>query len=309
MFSGQGSQYFQMGQALYQEKPNFREWMRRMDAIVFDLSGYSVVDTLYNNSHGKNEIFDRTLLSHPAIFMVQYALAQTLIEADIKPDMTLGTSLGAFAAAAIAGYFSVEDALKAVVNQAKIFEAHCQKGGMIAILAAPQLYQENILKNNSEIASYNFSTHFVISAKHDRLKEIEAFLREKHLTFQRLPVSFAFHSQWIEEAKAPYQNYLQSLPHKSATIPMVCCASSTTLNSLTPDYFWTIAREPIRFQQTIAQLEIDGTYEYIDVGPAGTLATFLKYALPSTSTSTVLQTLTPFWFDLKKFTAIKSSVV
>lgn len=304
MFSGQGSHYFKMGQVLYEEKPVFRMWMQRLDQIVQDQTGYSVIDSLYESGHIKTMVFDQTLLTHPAIFMVEYALAQTLLVESITPDLLLGTSLGSFAAAAVAGCIDVEDGITAVLTQARLIEAHCQKGGMIAIFANPSIHLKDILKSNCEIASYNFSTHFVVAAKQSDLENIENLLRAKNLNFQRLPVSFAFHSSWIEEAEKPFKEFLKLLSFRPAAIPIVCCAQANVLLDLPENYFWEVIREPIHFQETIEYIEKIGRYRYIDVGPAGTLATFLKYGLPTTSTSKVLSTLTPYGHDLKNLISV-----
>src|SRR5882672_995445 len=133
MFSGQGSQYLQMGRALFDDNRIFRDWMMRLDDFVRQSSGKSVIETLYSKRHKAGAMFDRTLLTHPAIFMVEYSLAQTLIRAGIVADMTLGASLGSFAAAAVAGFVKVEDALTAVIRQASVLEACCEPGGMIAV--------------------------------------------------------------------------------------------------------------------------------------------------------------------------------
>ncbi len=308
MFSGQGAQYFQMGQELFKEVPVFRSSMQWLDARVRELAGCSVIDTLYHDGHSKAKIFDRMLLTNPAIFMVEYALAQTLIEAGIHPDLTLGTSMGAFAAATVSGCIDVEDALQAVVNQAAVCEKYCPPGGMIAIFAAPALYEDEALRNHCTIASYNFSSHFVVAVKQDGFAPVEAFLREKNVNFQRVPVTFAFHSDGIDAAKIPGQRFFQSMLYKRAVIPMICCTQARILESLTEDYFWKAAREPIRFQETIAYLETRGNYRYIDLGPAGTLATFLKYGLPNTSRSTVATTLTPWGKDVKNINDMVSKM-
>src|SRR5436190_1548109 len=104
MFSGQGSQCFHMGRDLFRKNDTFREWMVRLDEIAQRSSGRSVLDTLYSDGKGKGDPFDRTVLTHPAIFMTEYSLAQSLIHAGVHPDMVLGVSLGSFAAAAVAGF-------------------------------------------------------------------------------------------------------------------------------------------------------------------------------------------------------------
>jgi acyl transferase domain-containing protein len=304
MFSGQGSQYFEMGRALYEQRSTFRHWMERMDLIIRELSGCSVIDALFNQGRDKTEVFDRTMLSHPAIFMVEYAAAQTMIEAGVTPDLTLGASMGSVVAATVSGCLGWEDALSATVRQARILEARCERGGMIAILSEPALYDDDGLRGNCVIASVNFPSHFVVAAKQGRLEAIEAFLRGKRVGFARLPVSFAFHSPWIEEAKAPFEELWRSLSHQAAAIPMACCVLSETLTKLPENYLWTLAREPSRFYQTVMQLEANGPFRYIDLGPTGTLATFLKYALPPASPSTWQAALSPRDVAMESWTAV-----
>jgi bacillaene synthase trans-acting acyltransferase len=89
---------------------------------------------------------------------------------------------------------------------------------------------------------------------------------------------------------------------------LVCCDHSAILFGLPDDYFWNIARRPVRFRETAARLEQQGPRRYIDVGPAGTLATFLKYGMPATTKSTVRTILTPFGFDQKNLTALLASI-
>lgn len=307
MFSGQGSQYFQMGRELFEQNDAFHNWMIRLDELAWRSSGRSVINTLYSGAHNKGDAFDRTLLTHPAIFMVEYSLAQTLMESGITPDLVLGASLGSFAAAAVAGHIGVEDALAAVIRQAIALENACEAGGMIAILADPALYMDDFLRNRSELAAINFANHFVVTAKRDELAEIEAELKKRAIGYQRLPVSFAFHSQWIDAAKAPFVSHMQSAARTENRLPLLCCDRTTVVDSVAGDYFWDVVRRPIRFRETIARLEQQGPRRYIDVGPAGTLATFLKYGLPKTTTSTIHPILTPYGHDQKNLAAVAAS--
>jgi acyl transferase domain-containing protein len=298
MFSGQGSHYYQMGRELFKQEPTFRKLLLDLDAIVRDMVGLSVVRSLYDDTRAKYDLFERVLLTNPAIFMVEFAMAQTLIERNITPDYALGVSMGSFAAAVIAGCIGPEEALTAVIKQADTIEKHCRRGGMIAILSDPRVYQDQALSSNCDIAAINFSSHFVVAARQDRLDIIESYLRDNHITFQRLPVSYAFHSRWIDEARDPFQAFLRRLSYKPARIPLVCCAGAAILTAIPDDYFWTTAREPIRFRDTIVNLESRGTYRYIDVGPSGSLATSVKYAVAPTSASEALSTLNPYGHEI-----------
>ncbi len=296
MFSGQGSQYHQMGRHLYESHPVFRDWMTRLDGVAHRLTGRSVVDAIYSGS--KAEPFARTALTHPAIFMVEYALAQCLQHEGIQPDLTLGASLGSFAAAAVAGCIEPQGALVAVLEQAAAFESTCEPGGMIAVLGDPALYPQDFLCQHSELAGISFAQHFTVSAPRHELGGIEAALKQRGVAHQRLEVSYAYHSRWIAGAQPRIATSMQVLPRWPGRLPVVCCAQAATLAELPLDFFWRVVRQPIQLRDTIAHLERPGRpLRYIDVGPSGTLATFVKYALGPGSRSSTHAVLTPYGQD------------
>jgi acyl transferase domain-containing protein len=202
--------------------------------------------------------------------------------------------------------------MRALLRQATALDTCCEPGGMLAVLADPALFAEDFLQQHSELAGINFASHFVVAARQERLAEIEAGLKRRNVTHQRLPVSRAFHSQWIDEAQAPFKSFMRSVRLKRGHLPLVCCDRAVTLSDLPQDYFWSVVRRPIRFHDTMMALEHDTdasqtAQRYIDVGPAGTLATFLKYGLPTTSRSTMHSILTPFGQDQKNLATLLAS--
>ncbi len=303
MFSGQGSHYYHMAGELFAGHAAFRRRMLALDEVARGACGHSIVAALYSDARRKADPFERTLFSHPAIFMVEHALAETLQEAGVHADMVLGASMGAFAAAAFAGFLDVEQALLAVVRQARALEEQAEPGGMTAVLAAPSLFDEGFLNERAELAAVNFSEHFVVSARSAEQVEIEAALARRDVGFQRLAVSFPFHSRWMDEARAPFEAFMRQVPCRTGSLPLVCSAHGAGLTELPPGYFWSAVRRPIRFRETIAQLERGGPRRYVDVGPAGTLATFVKYALPPDSASSTHAILTPYGRDQKSLAA------
>jgi bacillaene synthase trans-acting acyltransferase len=307
MFAGQGSQYFQMGQGLYEAGGTFARWMRYLDKVVLDKCGLSVLAMLYG-AKKKSDPFVDTSFSHPAIFMIEVALAQELIERGIRPDLTLGVSMGSFAAAVVAGCIDVEDAAVLVVEQANAFIRGCTPGGMIAVLTSSAIHRSDSLQRCSVIASYNFDSHFVLSARAEHLPEIAEALRACGATFQLLPVAFAYHSPWIEEARSAFEVAVRQVIIKPPKIPLVCCARSDAIKDAPSSLFWEAAREPIRFQDTITCLEAKGPHRYLDVGATGTLATFVKYLLPADTLSTVDLTLTPYGRDLDRLHSVTKAL-
>lgn len=303
MFSGQGSHSYQMGRALYDQLPAFRERLDILDIAARRAIGRSVIAALYHEKHLRNEPFDRVLLSHPAIYMVECALAHALIEAGVRPDIVLGVSLGMFAAAEVAGCLNGSDALASVISQARLLREHCSEGNMYAVLSHPSLYERSGLCQLADFAGGNFDAHFVISTERGRAAAVEAELSARGVTWQKLAVSYAFHSRWIEPLRSPFEAHVRALEHLPAAIPVACCAGIELMTRLPPNHLWQVIRRPIHFQQTIEYLEEYGEYLYIDVGPSGTLATFVKYLLRHRRRSRSCAVLSPFGHDLQNFQA------
>lgn len=298
MFSGQGSHYFQMGRPLYEKSPVFRYWMDRLDILASELSGRSIIKALYHDGRTKMESFEELQITHPAIFMVEYAMAQTLMDARVTPDVVLGASLGMFVASALAGCMTPEEALTAVVDQARIVERHCEKGAMVAVLAAPHVYAEASLNRYCDLAAVNLGDHFVVATVAVQVEPLQSVLQRRQIIFQRLAVSFPFHSRWIEPLRVPFLT-VQSPGVKVCSIPVACCARAQLLDSLSSEHLWTSVREPILFQRTMGHLESRGCWRYVDLGPAGTLASFTKRALSAGSRSTTYTILSPFGREME----------
>ena len=140
MFSGQGSQYYHMAKSLFLSNFTFRKWMIHLNDIVKRDYGFSIIEHLYGRGKNFNDTFDNILVTHPAIFMVEYSAAKVLMELGVSPDYVWGTSLGEFTGAAIAGVMDTAEILDAIIRQAIILKNNCREGGMLSIYNDPSLY-------------------------------------------------------------------------------------------------------------------------------------------------------------------------
>lgn len=305
MFSGQGSQSHQMGRELYENDPCFAQHMQAMDAQVQALIGQSVLATLYG-TRARSEPFDDVSLTHPAIFMVEYALAQTLKARGIEPDLTLGVSLGTAAAAAVSGIWPMAQALTMVVEHAALIAAHAQAGAMLAVLAPPAMQQMAPLCDLSVVASYNGPSHMVLSMRQAHAPEVERFLQAQGIVSARLPVRYAFHSPWLLPEGMGDLASIHAPIGQAANTPLVCCADSAIHAELAPNHLSRVGRVPIQLARTLAMLEARGAHRYLDVGPSGTLATLLKYQLREGSGSTAQALMNPYGRDLALLAAVQA---
>ena len=283
LFSGHGAQFYQMGMELFEKIPDFRKFMEEGNGYAEPILGSSVLDVLYKQRDDKfNPPFDKTLFTHPAIVMFEYSLARTLMERGIEPDYLLGYSLGEIVAHSLAGTIDYRELMRLISKQAVLMDQKTEPGTMLAVITAPEYFDENPdLFKDTWLAGINFANHFVVTGRIERINQLEEDLRDKDVLNQPLPITTGFHSPLIESIEKEFKADLDALSFQPMKLPLISSTLKRTLKDedITTTYFWRIIRETIQFKDTLTAYENNVESFYIDVGPAGTLSTFVKYAL------------------------------
>jgi bacillaene synthase trans-acting acyltransferase len=311
MFSGQGSQYLNMGRELYESMPSFRRQIHALDEIPQDLMGISIVDIIYRGSSRTPDQFDNILHTHPALFMVQYSLAQCLINEGIKPKCLIGCSLGEWVALSVGRAIDPAAALQALIKQAIIFSNECPAGGMMAILERPEIVdQPDWTAVECELAAVNFASHFCVSGSNSALQKVSALMEKRGAIFDFLPVKQPFHSSLIDPLRQSFIDIVEGITIREPQIPIISVMAGGPKNNYTSDDIWRVVRDPILFYKTLKNFEAackPRTYcemQYLDVGPSGTLANFVKYGLGQKHSHRIHSIMSPFGNDLIKYRSV-----
>ncbi|WP_074409445.1 MULTISPECIES: acyltransferase domain-containing protein [Aquimarina] len=298
MFSGQGSQYYKMGKELYEHNEQFRYWMNHCNEIVFPLIRTSLIDVLYGGKR-KSEPFDNILYTNPAILTIQYSMFKLLKEMGIQPDFLLGYSMGELHAAVVSGAISLEDGIRVSVDIAKLTHERTQPAGMLAIMEPKSImtrYPD--LFHNCWLTAGNFQENFVVSGLPHAIQNLHQNLNKENIISQILPVKYGFHTKLIDPIEEAYTHIFSNIKVVPPKIPVISSLQAGTVRELNGDYVWKAIRYPVNFEQTIERILETGDYTFIDMGPSGTLSTFVKYILPSDSDSISLQMINQFGSDL-----------
>jgi bacillaene synthase trans-acting acyltransferase len=298
MFSGQGSQYHRMGDELYRNHPGFRRHMDRCEAIARPLLPGSITEILYRG-RGKGDPFERLLHTNPSLLAIQYSLAQVLMDSGLRPDYLLGYSLGEITASAVSGTMELEDAFRLVIGMARLVEEKTPPAEMMAILAAPEILEGfPALPPDCWITGRNFANHFVMAGLPGSIGELAQSLARGNHVIQKLPVKHGFHTRLIDPVAAEFRDLASGITLRPAAIPIVSSSRRGVLREPDAGYFWNLIRQPVDFERTVQGFLGTGDFLFIDAGPSGTLATFLKYLLPPGSRSAALQMMNQFGKDL-----------
>jgi bacillaene synthase trans-acting acyltransferase len=304
MYSGQGSQYFAMGQELYQSEPVFRETFDMVSDYASQWIGASIAHIVYKHEGGRFDPFDRTLHTHPALFAVQYALDRTLRDRGFRPDYVLGYSLGEFVAFTVGGVLAWRDAVRALLYHAQTLERTPLDGRMMAILDSPVLFHE--LSNRFpglELAAVNTPRHFVITGATSLIQQAQEWLSGCDIDSVTLPVTQPFHSSALGFADDSLRRLMETFFLGEVETPIVSSERAGILRRLSDGVSWRMTRGAIRFQRALAELEASGPKQYVDLGPSATLASFVRQNLAAGAPSEVIPIITPFAQDRKNLEA------
>ncbi len=310
MFSGQGSQYFHMGKELYGRDAHFR---KNLDELFLILSDFleDPAGTLFDPAKKKSDSFSNLRETHPILFCVQVALGKTLLEYGFKPDLILGYSLGELVAETVAGHLAEAEALRLCIFQAEVIATTTEPAVMIAILESPGLVSAWPPFGGKPWACFNFPRHCVWTLPRGEVNAAQAILKEKAVSHQVLPVEFGFHSPLILPAKNAVADEISRLNRSRSSFPVFSTSLGKTVANewSTTSFEWDILERPVDFCTAVKALEAEGPWHYVDGGPSGTLANFVKYNLSKPASSRTSALMSPFGKeveDLREWVKVSS---
>ena len=260
LFTGQGSQYPDMGKNLYDSVPGIRKIMDEGFSILQRDKNLDLKTVIYPAEEDQlivsEEKLMQTTYTQPALFLLEYALARFLMDIGLNPDYLLGHSLGEYTAACLSGILTFRESLMLVADRGRIMQK-APKGSMISIPLSPQEIQNLLKSDELQISVINAPDRCVVSGSTDAVTALKSDLDEKGIRNSLLKTSHAYHSYLMEGILDEFASCFSGIEFSPPTIPIITNLTGGIADEgvlTTPSYWIDQLRQPVNFEAGVTCL-------------------------------------------------------
>ncbi|MEU1217038.1 type I polyketide synthase [Streptomyces sp. NPDC005790] len=275
LFSGQGAQRPGMGRDWYDTYPVYAEHFDRAAELFAKHLERPLAEVVLGDHP---DVLEQTAYTQAALFTTQVALHRLLESFGVRPAWLAGHSVGEFAAAHVAGVWSLQDAVTAVAARGRLMQALPAGGAMIAVQASEDEVTP-LLDERCGIAAVNGPRAVVVSGEEDAVTAVAAHFT----TTRRLRVSHAFHSPRMEPMLEEFRRVMAALPAAEPVLPIVSTLTgvqATAAELGSADYWVRHVRQTVRFADAVGTLAAQGVDTFLELGAAPVLTALGPDCLP-----------------------------
>jgi acyl transferase domain-containing protein len=294
LFSGQGSQYVNMGRELACNFPSVMQAAQDMDSEFTAAGLGQLTPTTYpipvftNDARkAQDEVLRLTQHAQPAIGTLSVGLYKTFTNAGFKADFTAGHSFGELTALWAAGVLNDSDYMMLARSRGQAMAAPKDKsvdtGTMIAVVGSPEKVAEDIKDiNDISIANYNSNNQVVVAGVTSQISIAMEELKAKGYKVVQLPVSAAFHTPLVGHAQKPFATAIDSVKFNKPSVPVYSNGTAKAHSNKASDIKKSLKNhilESVHFNEEIDNIYADGGRVFVEFGPKNVLTKLVENIL------------------------------
>ena len=283
MFPGQGAQRVGMARDLYRRERVVRDVIDAGTKLLPDIGDEirRLIVELPDDDAAAQVALARTKHAQPAMFLVEYALAQLWRDYGVTPSAAIGHSLGEWVCATLAGVFEFSDALRLVALRGRLMDA-LPAGAMVAV-SAPLDDVVSFIRDGISLAAENAVQECVLSGDFESIAALEAALTSRRIDFRRLRTSHAFHSAMMTPMTAELARAVEKTSRSAPQMPFFSNVTGTWITAAQatdPAYWSEHVCRPVLFAKGLAAID-EQSPVYVEVGPGHVLTGLARSLLAS----------------------------
>ena len=295
LYTGQGSQYVNMIAPLRSTEPIVADLFTEADRIMTPLLGKPLSEFIFVDPGNADAVakaeedLRQTEITQPTVLTIDLALTRLLDAYGVRPDMTMGHSLGEYGALVASGSLTFENALLAVSARGRgMTKVAVKDTGKMAAVFAPLAEVERTLKSIDGyvvIANINSGQQSVIGGASKAVEQAMEIFLQAGYNVVPLPVSHAFHTSIVAPASEPLREMLSHLRMQSPVVPVVANVNGEfypTGPNVVPQMLELLAQQvasPVQFVKGLNTLYDAGARVFVEVGPKKALQGFAEEVL------------------------------
>ncbi|MFJ8112767.1 type I polyketide synthase [Streptomyces sp. NPDC096132] len=270
---GQGTLRHAAGAAAHRALPGFRAAFDAIREHVRDGHGIDLTPVVAEQGDTGADWFADTVHQQLALFALGHAFGSQLREWGVRPAALLGNSVGEYAAAALAGVWSPQDAADLVCHRARAMW-DTEPGRMVSVTGDAGEIAARLPADGEVTVAVEGAGSVVLSGPERAVEDLLAGDALAGLPITPVHTRRAFHSKAMEPAAEAVRAYLSSVPARPPRLPLVSNSTGDWADPARvarPDYWAAQLRSPVLLARAMETLLASGCTTYVELGPGSSM--------------------------------------
>ncbi|CAB3410353.1 unnamed protein product [Caenorhabditis bovis] len=203
------------------------------------------------------------------LFIQCMAIARTLQESGIEPDLLAGHSLGEYTCAALSGVLIESDAFNLLNRRSKLIGT-TPETEMIMVwgdICPPKCLEETAIVSDKIRCFVGY---------HKDVQPFSESLKARGIKYKMVGTQFGFHSSFMNPISYQFRRLCDGFKFREGCIPWISSITGEKMTTLSSDYCTSHLSSSINLKLLVEALIAENIDIIVEIGPSGVLESLLQ---------------------------------